>query len=146
MGDLDLDLNARKCILGFSFFPFYWEIRKRISKSLLKTCSFAHPHVISRKKGPNKLGFKNYETVKKKNPSNLDYDFFIEIHLKSVFRFCVLLHSPQSVLQKKSRFPNRHYTLLLSRKSQWKILKYWRMFSHHCLLGVFLGVAETIVG
>ena len=34
--------------------------------------------------------------LKKKN---LDYDFFFEIHLKSVFRFCVLLHNPQSVLQ-----------------------------------------------
>ena len=58
---------------------------------------FRTPNAIS-EKGPNKLGFKN-ETVKKKNPSNLDEDFFIEIHLKSVFRFWVLLHNPQSVLQ-----------------------------------------------
>ena len=98
LGNLDLDLKAGKNILGFPFFPFYCEIRKRISNwALLKTCSFARPNAIS-EKGPNKLGFKN-ETVKKKNPSNLDEDFFIEIHLKSVFRFWVLLHNPQSVLQ-----------------------------------------------
>ena len=107
-------MNARKNILGFPFFPFYWEIRKRISNwALLKTCSFARPHVISGKKGPDKLGFKNYETGKEEKT----HQIWIKISLlKSIrnlfsdFAFYCTIRNPISnwALLKTCSFARPH--------------------------------------
>ena len=37
-------------LLGFPFFPFFWEIRKRIWKTVLKNSGLARPRIISKKK------------------------------------------------------------------------------------------------
>ena len=134
-----------RCLIGWSGFRFECQEKypwisflsvllgnpkKDLKLGSSQDLQFRTPPVISGKKGPDKLGFKNYETVKKKNPSNLDWN-----PSEICFRLWVLLHNPQSVLQINPDFLiGTILYFVRSRKSHWKILKYWRMFSHHCFL------------
>ena len=97
-----MDFNAETTVVGF--FPFFWEIWKRIWKQFLKAAVLARASVISKKKTNP---FLDFQSNGKKEiheiriwisllKSTLRMDFS---KVKSVFGFRVWLQNPKSQFQ-----------------------------------------------
>ena len=92
---------------------FFWEIRKRILKTVLcKNSGLAHAHSMQ-------ILFSNFPikpSGKEGEPLNPDSDVLVEIHLEGAFlkveiRFQILRVIVKSeILISKSRFPNRTHS------------------------------------